>query len=332
MNKKVSIIIPVYNSMKYLRECVSSIASQTYRNIEILLVNDGSTDESGALCDELALKDPRILAIHRENGGTSAARNTGLSHASGDYITFTDNDDYWCHADALEKIMERVDATNADMVLYDSIIYWQDTDRTVPPSSACKREMIVSKPAHEAILHFSEANVFSAFCVWGKLIRASLIRENGVRFPEGMRNEDIDFCADLLRRCERLDWYEDAFYVYRKGHASAQTKGRITYRMLGDLKTILIKHLKKNEKEHPNTRRAINAYLAFPYATWLGQAYLVKDKRVSADFAEMKQYRYLLKESKHPNVRLVYRVSRLLGLKLTARLLAIYLKKRNHLE
>ena len=332
MSKKISIIIPVYNSMMYLRECVSSIASQTYPNIEILLVNDGSTDQSGALCDELAKEDPRITVIHQQNAGTSAARNTGLSHATGDYITFTDNDDYWCHPDALENIMERVEKTNADIVLFDSIIYWQDTNKTVLPSSSCDRDKIVFKPAHEAITHFSESNVFSAFCVWGQLIRTSIIKENGLCFPSGMRSEDIDFCSALLQLCEHFDWYEESFYVYRKGHTSAQTKQRITYKMLQDLKIILQKHLKNAEELDENMRRAINAYLAFPYATWLGQSYLVKDAKTKKDFEEMKQYRYLLRESNHPNVRLVNLVSRFLGLKLTARLLAYYLKKRNHLE
>ena len=87
---KISVIIPVYNSQDYLRECVRSITSQTYRDLEVLLVDDGSTDGSGDLCDALAAEDQRVVAIHKPNGGTSSARNTGVERATGDYLTFCD--------------------------------------------------------------------------------------------------------------------------------------------------------------------------------------------------------------------------------------------------
>lgn len=332
MGKKVSIIIPVYNSKQYLPACVESIVTQSWREIEVILVDDGSADDCAALCDELAEKDARIIVIHQKNGGTSAARNTGLDHASGDYITFVDNDDYWSRTDALECVMKGLEESDADMMLFDSIIYWADTDKTVVPTSRCKREEIVKKTPAEAISHFTEANVFSAYCVWGKLIRATIIREHQLRFPIGMRNEDIDFCADLFRLCKSYDWYEDAFYVYRKGHTGAQTKQSITYQMLSDLKTVLLRQLERAKTLPTDHQKALRSYLSFPYAVWMGQSKLVKDERVKKDLPEMKQYRDLLRESNHPNVRLVYRVSRLLGFGGASRLLAIYLKRNNHLE
>ena len=94
MQEKISIIVPVYNVENYLERCVESILKQTYTNFELLLINDGSTDQSGDLCDQLALRDQRIRVIHKENGGLSAARNTGIDHASSDLIGFIDSDDY----------------------------------------------------------------------------------------------------------------------------------------------------------------------------------------------------------------------------------------------
>ena len=94
MQEKISIIVPVYNVEAYLERCVESILSQTYTNFELLLINDGSTDASGYLCDQLALRDQRIRVIHKENGGLSAARNTGIDYASSDLIGFIDSDDY----------------------------------------------------------------------------------------------------------------------------------------------------------------------------------------------------------------------------------------------
>ncbi|MBE6633008.1 MAG: glycosyltransferase [Ruminococcaceae bacterium] len=330
---KISVIIPVYNSMRYLRECVTSITSQTYRDIEVLLVNDGSTDGSGDLCDALAREDSRVVAIHQPNGGTSAARNMGLERATGDYITFTDNDDFWERPQALEELVAQLAESDADMVLFDCTVYWQDTDKRVPSRPCADRSRVRNKPASEAILHLMSANIFSTYCVWGKLIRASIIRENGLRFPVGMRNEDIDFCGDLFRLSRRLDWYNERFYVYRKGHEGAQTKQRITYGMLNDLKTVFLRQMREAEAlEDADLRRAMISYLSFPYAVWMGQSKLVRDERVSSDVAEMKRYRHVLRESTHPSVGLVRRVCGVLGFSLTSSLLAVYLRKRNHLS
>lgn len=132
---KISIIIPVYNSTLYLKQCVESILAQTYHNFEILLVDDGSTDDSPMLCDEYAQKDDRIVTIHKQNGGTSDARNVGLEKASGDYITFMDNDDYWSDPDALCDIIKVISETEPDVVMHANMVYWQDKNRTVNPSS-----------------------------------------------------------------------------------------------------------------------------------------------------------------------------------------------------
>ena len=99
----ISIIVPVYNTKEYLPKCVQSLVEQTYRNLEILLVDDGSTDETGALCDKLALTDDRIRVIHKENGGSSSARNVGISQAAGSFLGFVDSDDY-VDADMYERL------------------------------------------------------------------------------------------------------------------------------------------------------------------------------------------------------------------------------------
>ena len=132
---KISIIIPVYNSTLYLKQCVESILAQTYHNFEILLVDDGSTDDSPMICDEYAKKDDRIVTIHKQNGGTSDARNVGLEKASGDYITFMDNDDYWSDPDALCDIIKVISETEPDVEMHAKMVYWQDKNRNVNPSS-----------------------------------------------------------------------------------------------------------------------------------------------------------------------------------------------------
>ena len=118
MNKNeplISIIVPVYNVEKYLSKCIDSIINQTYKNIEIILIDDGSTDSSGAICDKYALVDSRIHVLHIENSGVSNARNVGLNHATGDYIGFVDSDDY-IEPNMYELLLEELIADDVDVV------------------------------------------------------------------------------------------------------------------------------------------------------------------------------------------------------------------------
>ena len=118
----VSVVIPVYNVEKYLKECVDSVLKQTYFSYEIILVDDGSTDASAKICDEYAAKDSRISVIHKPNGGLSSARNTGLQKARGAYVYFLDSDDYIVEY-ALEKLVEAAERDNADIVFFDAVSF-----------------------------------------------------------------------------------------------------------------------------------------------------------------------------------------------------------------
>ena len=115
--KKLSIIIPVFNVEEYLPKCIESVVNQTYDNLEILLINDGSTDNSGVICDNFAHKDERVKVVHKENGGLSAARNLGLSLATGHYIAFLDSDDYW-NPLFLEKMIEKMESDPSYGLVY----------------------------------------------------------------------------------------------------------------------------------------------------------------------------------------------------------------------
>ena len=115
-NVIVSVIVPIYNVEKYLGKCVESICSQTYENIQILLIDDGSTDNSGAMCDALALEDCRIQVFHKENEGLGLTRNFGIKHAIGDYIFFVDSDDY-IEKDSIARMLEEAVSQDADLVV-----------------------------------------------------------------------------------------------------------------------------------------------------------------------------------------------------------------------
>ena len=190
--KKISVIVPVYNSINCLERCVRSLCAQTYENLEILLIDDGSTDGTGELCERIASEDARIFVRHKENGGASSARNAGLSLASGDYIGFVDSDDYIDSyvyeelARALEVGKYRVAQISRDEVDEDG---GRLPDVCTPPEKErfCDSEAFIK----ELLMHRGD----SSFCT--KLFPREIF--SGHRFPEGELNEDFRLLLDILQ-------------------------------------------------------------------------------------------------------------------------------------
>lgn len=222
MNKPlISVIVPVYNIMDYLPRCVHSIAEQTYDNLEIVLVDDGSTDGTGALCDELAAEDERIRVYHKENGGSSSARNLGLDKAHGEYIGFVDSDDYVdkdmyeCLQDAIvrnEKFGVRVAQIGRDEIDEEGN---RLPDICSPPK---QEELIGSKEfLRELLMHRGDCS----FCT--KLFHKSVLQEQ--RFPWGTLNEDFHFLVQLLPEIGSIvSLPGQAYHVfYRMGSNSRKT-------------------------------------------------------------------------------------------------------------
>ena len=197
---KLSIIVPVYNVEKYLEECVDSLLNQTLQDLEIFLVDDGSTDRSGAIADRFAKENPdRVHTLHLENGGQGRARNAALPMAQGDYIGFVDSDD-WIERDMYEKMLDRAEQTGADVVVCDFLEHYADgREQTLP---AC----------------FQDHPLSAAGSSCNKIFRRSLIGD--LRFPEGLWYEDFHFSAVMLLRSKRTEFIPEPLYVYRRGQES----------------------------------------------------------------------------------------------------------------
>ena len=187
----ISVIVPVYNTYDLLSRCVNSIRRQTYRNLEIILVDDGSTDNSGALAEKMAMEDKRVRVFHKENGGSSSARNLGIEKARGDFIGFVDSDDY-IEPEMYERLLAVAIEENLLMVQISRDEIDEQGNRMpdvcVPPEQPelweCENFM------RELLLHRGD----SSFCT--KLLHASLLKEE--RFPEGELNEDFYLLVRLL--------------------------------------------------------------------------------------------------------------------------------------
>ena len=204
----VSIIVPVYNSEKYLRQCVESILTQTFNDFELLLIDDGSTDNSGKICDEFAEKDFRITAFHTPNGGVSAARNFGIEKAKGKFINFIDSDD-WIKETYLEHLLEGDENTELRVVGYleqSSKLSWKEY---LPQKETFVNEQIIS---------FIEKHIASCIghAPWGKLFLKEIIDKNNLYFDTKFAyGEDTFFCIRYLKKISSIKVNNSADYYWR---------------------------------------------------------------------------------------------------------------------
>lgn len=213
MNASVSIIVPVYNAEKYIGDCVKSVIAQTYRNWELLLVDDGSVDSSAHICKEYALLDSRIKFYTKENGGVGSARNFGIEKASGEYIMFLDSDDYWDES-CLDFLMGQNDIPDMTVFAFSKV-----RDGVVSDKKVLKPVASENPEQSRRILLDMKADAYTsdAFCFpWNKLFKASLIKEYGIRFPLDIRlREDEIFMYRYLRVCKSVKILHESLHFYR---------------------------------------------------------------------------------------------------------------------
>ena len=232
---KVSVIIPVYNTKKYLRKCVDSVLAQTYDNLEIILVNDGSTDDSGALCDEIAKGFNNIMVIHKENGGLSDARNAGIAVATGEYTCFLDSDD-WMDEDCIEEAISEAETSNADVVVWGYHTDFYDENERVTTS----RDVIPAKfKSIDKVDENVDVDKLIGLCgyAWNKLYKTEAIKK--LEFAKGISLvEDILFNAEVMTENVKVSFINKAFthYIQRQ----RETLGTKYYPDYLDLKKMAI--------------------------------------------------------------------------------------------
>jgi glycosyltransferase involved in cell wall biosynthesis len=205
----ISVIVPVFNTGIYLDQCIESIIQQTYTNLEIILVDDGSTDNSGQLCDQWMQKDTRVKVVHQVNGGSPMARNVGLSVATGDYIGFVDSDD-WLLPSMYETMMFDLQSNDADLTIIGDQQY-----REIKPG----HKQVCSKPGYRIMdtpesLKYSFIPGYCGVAAWRRLAVKSLY--DGCSFPEDTKNgEDYPVAYELSRRARKIVYNGSPQYIYR---------------------------------------------------------------------------------------------------------------------
>lgn len=215
MNKdiKVSVIVPVYNTEKFLHRCVDSLLNQTLEDIEIILVDDGSKDSSPAICDEYAEKYDNIAVLHLENGGPARARNKGIEIAKGDYIGFADSDDY-CHVEQFEKLYNNAKENNSDIAMCS---FFVDNTKEIKPVNIAFDSLCSSNDEikNRIISCFYGEYVHGLNSLWIKIFKRSMLMNNNIRMNENlMRAEDMWFIFDALKVSNVFSFIPDNLYYY----------------------------------------------------------------------------------------------------------------------
>lgn len=206
----ISIVVPIFNVEQYLSKCIESILRQTYQNIEIILIDDGSTDECGKICDEYKTKDTRIIVVHKKNGGLSDARNAGIVCAKGKYITFIDSDDYVSN-DYIDDLYNTLINTGADISIVDMLSVYDGEEERITKNHL--NNNIFEYSSEEAILNTLDVRLRQS--AWGKLYPKCFFES--IKFPVGSIYEDIAVVFYLLMKAKKVSFLgkKDYFYLVR---------------------------------------------------------------------------------------------------------------------
>ncbi len=210
MNPLISVIVPVYKVEKYLDRCITSIVEQTYENLEIILVDDGSPDNSGKMCDDWAKKDNRIKVFHKENGGPAETRNLGVEKATGKYISFVDSDDYIL-PDYIETLYKDLADNNADISCCNYFNVW-DTDRLTSLDENNSSTELTILTGRESCYDSIGDERWNYVIVWGKIFKASIVKQH--KFPIGRLCEDAAITCYYFYPCNKITITSKKLYAH----------------------------------------------------------------------------------------------------------------------
>ena len=320
---KLSIIIPVYNVEQYLHSCVQSVITQTYQDLQVILVNDGSTDSSGVLCDQLAQQDSRIQVVHKTNGGLSDARNAGLRVATGEYVAFLDSDDVYLLNDGLEQLMALAQAEQPDVLLFQAVDVY-------PHHQTARKAYDVDYMAtHSGVEVFAQLVRTQSFNMSAcfQLIRRDLLEQHQLYFEKGLLSEDVEWSLRLWRHISKVRAMNLPLYGYQHREGSISTT--YTIRNLRSYEHIFAKfvQLYNDRVVDAHTElywKTVMGYLAQMYTSCLYAYGQIARKDRSEAYAILKRYATLLEHSISIKSDRVIKYKRVIGLRMTVWLFAVY--------
>ena len=325
-NVKLSFIIPVYNVEAYLAECLDSIISQIKGDCEIILVNDGATDNSGKICDEYALNYAFVNVVHKENGGLSSARNAGLEHAKGRYIAFVDSDDRIA-SNSVSRILEWINETDADVCFMQGVKFYPGGEQE-DLGDGIYRAAIEKRNTVEVLAFLSSRSKYSGSACT-KIFKHSFLKKNALHFPYDKRySEDLGVILDCLLKAEAFDCLDVPYYEYRQNRQGSITN-TFSLRKFNDLSLFVTESINKtclNKKPKGKKEKYALSFVAYEYSILLWHLLRFAGEEYKKAYRFLKEYNWVLKYGKHMKLRIIKWMARLLGLKTTSKILNAYKK------
>ena len=313
---KLSIIIPVYNVEQYLESCVKSVITQTYQDLQVILVDDGSVDSSGALCDQFAKQDTRIQVIHKPNGGLSDARNAGLKVATGDYVAFLDSDDVYLLQDGIEQMMHVVAKDKPDLLLFQCVDVY-------PVRQSVRRaydsDFLVNHTGTEVFHQLVRMQSFNMSACF-QLIRRELLEKHQLYFEKGLLSEDVDWSLRLWQYVSKVRAINLPFYGYQHREGSISTT--YTIRNLRSYEHIFAKFVQLYNERVVETDtelywQTVMGYLAQMYTNCLYNYGQLTIQERKDNYYILRDYASLLNHSISIKSHRVVKLKRWIGLRLT---------------
>lgn len=294
-----SVIIPVYKVEDYLEKCVESVLNQEFKDIEIILVDDGSPDNCPKMCDDYAEKDSRIKVIHKENGGLSDARNFGIKAATGKYIFFLDSDDYWDNNKALCNINEYLIKNEVDILIFLIKHLFSDGHTDGVTHTYTFNEHLASLSKKDMLKYLICNDLFMGSACH-KVLKKEFIINNDLYFVKGIHSEDIEWSLRTAIALPSYAYYDDDFYVYRQDRNGSITQN-YDYNYLIAYKSFLFKYMDYKYKDN-DVKSYILSYIAYQYVILCALTHNLRENKKQF-LKELKKRKYILKYNLHPKVK-----------------------------
>lgn len=336
-NPLISVIVPIYNVDKYLSQCIDSVLHQSYKNIEIILINDGSTDNSANICNNYLSIDNRIKVFHISNSGSSVARNIGFTKSEGELVVFLDGDDFWCGYETLKNVVDKFlsDSSKNDFVLFKYKKFYQNDNKYLHLPDIKKICTIINNThTKKGKLQVLTKSGLFPLSTWDKLIKREFLINNNIEFIPDITHQDLAWSIELFQKCNSFFIVDDCLYVYRK-----QVNGAITSsfseKKYFDLLFIIENTINKfeNEDKESDLKDLFLCFMAYHYSILIALTANYSGKRFYEVVDILSKYKWLLKYGNSYKIVLTRICVQLLGFRLTALILRYYIRRfvnKNH--
>ncbi len=326
---KFSIIVPIYNVEKYLTQCVNSILNQTYKDFELILVDDGSPDSCPKMCDDFAKKDNRIKVVHKKNGGLSDARNAGVLVSQGDYLIFVDSDDYYSTNNVFEIIAKEIDEKKVDVVQFHRMWFYEKEGICIEKADLDFKKY--ENLSNEEMIDALVKNKMVYFSACQNAISRSFFEKNNLYFKKGIKSEDIDWGFRMFTNVPSISLLPYSFYTYRAAREGSITTS-IGYKHLIDYCEILESTVKRLENGTTSVKNSLMSYCM--YHILICSALTEKSKLTNIQKREIKNRLATLCKNRitrytiDSRVRLASKIYKIAGFSVMSKALGVYLDKR----